>query len=223
MTGIQAYLALNPRPMPLETNWEKLRFVSVDLESTGLNPVRDSIVSMAGVGIANGTITIADQFTEVVPVQYNTASVTVHGITREESTEGKEESVAVEALLQWIGDGVIVGHHIQHDLTLLNTALERHHGIQLRNVAVDTMEAFLAIREAGGFPSREDPRGFSLDALCEFFDITPHDRHTASGDAFLTALVFLRILKQAGKIGQWNLHDLRAWNAGQACPWNRAN
>ena len=37
---------------------------------------------------------------------------------------------------------------------------------------------------------------FSLDVLCKEFKIPKHDRHTASGDAFITALLFLKILSK---------------------------
>jgi DNA polymerase-3 subunit epsilon len=43
--------------------------------------------------------------------------------------------------------------------------------------------------------------GFELDDLCRRFDITMHDRHTASGDAFLTAQVFLRLHRLAVRAG----------------------
>jgi DNA polymerase III subunit epsilon len=35
--------------------------------------------------------------------------------------------------------------------------------------------------------------------LCELFGVTPHDRHTASCDAFITARIFLRLLRLAAK------------------------
>jgi DNA polymerase-3 subunit epsilon len=44
--------------------------------------------------------------------------------------------------------------------------------------------------------------GFTLDALCQMFNITAHDRHTAGGDAFLTAQVFLRLLRAAQSVGR---------------------
>jgi DNA polymerase III epsilon subunit-like protein len=37
------------------------------------------------------------------------------------------------------------------------------------------------------------------------FGVIPHDRHTASGDAFLTAQVFLRLLRLAGRHGRTTL------------------
>ncbi|MFO7724498.1 MAG: 3'-5' exonuclease [Oceanipulchritudo sp.] len=218
--SLERYLRMNRFPASLETNWENSRFLCVDLESTGLDPQRDSIVSLAGIALRAGEIHLWDRISEILPVAYNTSSVTVHGITREESVDGLDEPSALAAFLDWIADGVIVGHHIQHDLTLLNSALRRHFSTELRNAALDTMESFLALSKAGGFASRPAPEGYSLDALCNYFDIVPHDRHTAWGDAFLAAQIQLRILKEAGKIGQWNLKDLRAWYANEPFPFN---
>jgi DNA polymerase III epsilon subunit-like protein len=77
----------------------------------------------------------------------------------------------------------------------------------------------MTVREAGGFKGDDWPERHSLDALCERFGITPHDRHTALGDAFLTAQILLRVLKEAGKLGMWNLEDLHAWYADQPFPF----
>ena len=51
-------------------------------------------------------------------------------------------------------------------------------------------------------------RHFTLDALCEMFDVIPHDRHTASGDAFLTAQVLLRLLRLAARHGRTTLASI---------------
>ena len=45
-------------------------------------------------------------------------------------------------------------------------------------------------------------RSFTLDAVREMFGVIPHDRHTASGDAFLTSQVFLPLLKPAARHGE---------------------
>lgn len=214
--AVQRYLSVNRYPLSLLSNWESFRFVCIDSESTGLDPRKDRIVSLGGIGVVNDEITIWDQFSAVLPVSYNTASVTVHGITREESASGMEEPVALEHLLEWLQDGVLVGHHLQHDLTLINQALNRHFGMCLRNVAVDTMEAFHAVSEAGGFRKYPSPQGRGLDALCQLFEIVPHDRHTALGDAYLTAHILVRILKEAARFECWNLQEIRAWHGDQA-------
>jgi DNA polymerase-3 subunit epsilon len=223
MSGLHNYLEANRYRLSTRASWEKFRFVSIDSESTGLDPRKDAIISLAGVGVYEGEICLWDQFSVILPIAYNTSSVTVHGITREEAASGLEEPEALEQFLDWLRDGVIVGHHIQHDLTLLNTALQRQFSMQLRNVVIDTMEAYLTVARHGGFADQEPPSGYSLDALCAHFQITPHDRHTALGDSFLTAQVLLRILKEAGKRGQWNLQDLHAWYADQPFPFEAGN
>ncbi len=223
MDRLQKYKELNKSRLSLSGNWEKFRFVCVDSESTGFDPERDSLVSLAGVGVCEGEICLYDEFSIVVPVAYNTSAVTVHGITREAAAEGVEESEALLQFLDWIADGVIVGHHIQHDLKLINVACLRHFGYPLKNVCVDTLEAFLKIKQLGGFASIEESQHYTLDALCEIFSIVPHDRHTALGDAFLTAQILLRILKEAGKLSMWNLEDLCAWYADEEIPVNGGN
>lgn len=208
--SVQAYRATISPALPLHSNWESLRFACLDTESTGFDPHRDRIVSISGIGLTAGEIHLTDQFSVILPVAYNTASVTVHGITREASAAGTEEPVALGAFLGWLKDGILVGHHIQHDLKLLNNALHRHYQLSLGNLVIDTAETYFAIREAGGFQGKSDPDGHSLDAFCRLFGIVPHDRHTASGDAFLTAQILLRLLKEAANRGCWNLEDLKA-------------
>ncbi|TAE45852.1 MAG: hypothetical protein EAZ89_21065, partial [Bacteroidetes bacterium] len=54
------------------------------------------------------------------------------------------------------------------------------------------------------FPLEE----YDLDTLCRRFDIRPGDRHTAWGDAMLTAQLFLKLLKIKEKEGKGVLRDL---------------
>ena len=221
MDRVLKYSELLRNRLSLESNWEKFRFVCIDSESTGLDPNKDRLISLAGVGVMEGDICLYDEFSIVMPIAYNTSSVTVHGITREAAAHGIEEPEALLQFLDWLADGVIVGHHIQHDLTLINNACQRHFGQKLRNVAMDTMEAYLRIKEFGGFTDSPDDERFSLDALCQRFNIVPHDRHTALGDAFLTAQILLRVLKEAGKFGLWNLDDLHVWYADELFPYGK--
>jgi DNA polymerase-3 subunit epsilon len=51
-------------------------------------------------------------------------------------------------------------------------------------------------------------QGFTLDGLCQMFGVVAHDRHTAGGDAFLTAQIFLRLLRAAKGVGRDTLAEL---------------
>ncbi len=121
----------------------------------------------------------------------------MHGITRDEARAGLDEPEALERFLDYLRDGVIVGHHIGHDIGTLDAGYEREWGFQLKNRSLDTMDLTLHLERDGAFHGRPPIRHFTLDSLCEMCGVEPHDRHTASGDAFLTAQVFLRLLKLA--------------------------
>jgi len=191
-----------------ETPVSDVRFVVLDTETTGLDPRRDRLITIGAVAVKDGEILLEDSFEALLCMDYNHASVTVHGITRDETNEGMEEAEALELFLGYLRDGVIVGHHIGHDVQTLNVAYQRHFNMQLRNRALDTMDLTLHLNDDGAFADRPMAQGFTLDALCEMFGIAPHDRHTAGGDAFITAQVFLRLLRAARKAGRTSVASI---------------
>jgi DNA polymerase-3 subunit epsilon len=188
-----------------DTPIDQIRFVVLDSETTGLNPRTDRIVTIGAVAVQAGEILIEDGFSALLKVSHNTSAVPVHGVTRDESRGGIEEPEALERFLDYVRDGVIVGHHIGHDIGTFDAGYERHWGAHLLNHSLDTMDLTLHLERDGAFAGRPPIRQFTLDALCEMFGVVPHDRHTASGDAFITAQVFLRLLKLAGRHGRIEL------------------
>jgi DNA polymerase-3 subunit epsilon len=186
----------------------RVRFVALDTETTGLDPRRDKIITIGAVVVQGGEILLEDAFEVLLKVAYNNSSVTVHGITRDEAVEGMEESEAIALFLDYLLDGVIVGHHIGHDIAALNCACERHFNLTLSNRSLDTMDLTLHLNDDGAFRGIPMADGFSLDALCDMFGVVPHDRHTAGGDAFITAQIFLRLLRAARTVGRTTLDSL---------------
>ena len=193
----------------------EVRFVALDTETTGFDSRRDKLITIGAVAIRDGQIELEDSCELLLRIPHNLASVVVHGITRDATRDGMEESEALEVFLPFLQDGVIVGHHIGHDIQFLNAACERHFGLKLRNRFLDTMDLTLRLKDAGAF--QNVPEVFSLDALCDFFGVLPHDRHTAGGDAFLTAQIFLRLLRRAEASGYSSLASLCApFESGEA-------
>lgn len=192
---------------------DQIRFVVLDTETTGLDPRKDSIVTIGAVAVEEGDICLDDQFQALIQIQYNTSSVVVHGITREDSEkDGVDEVEALRKFLGYLRDGVIVGHHIGFDVDILSEHCERHFGFRLQNRSLDTMELTLHLEDAGVFgkpyTDGDAPRDFSLDGLCERFGVPPHDRHTATGDAYITAQIFVKLLRHAARNGRRTLGTL---------------
>jgi DNA polymerase-3 subunit epsilon len=188
-----------------ETPIEQVRFVVLDSETTGLDHRTDRIITIGAVAVCAHEIVLEDSFDALLKVAENTSAVTVHGITREKALGGLEEQDALIRFLDYLRDGVIVGHHIGHDIGTLDAGYDRGWGFHTLNRSLDTMDLTLHLERDGAFAGRPPIRSFTLDALCDQFDVIPHDRHTASGDAFITAQVFLRLLRLAARHGRTTL------------------
>jgi len=205
---IQTYLGAFDASWTDDTPIEAVRFVALDTETTGPDPKRDRVITIGAVAIRDGEIDLADSIEAMLKVAHNQAAVTVHGVTRDEASEGLDERDAVRHLLAYLRDGVIVGHHIGFDIEVLDRACQRHFQVSLANRWLDTMDLTLHLQDSGAFASGRAPAGFSLDALCDLFGVEPRDRHTAGGDAFITALIFLRLQRLARHHGRRRLADL---------------
>ena len=184
---------------------DDVRFVVLDSETTGLNPATDRIITIGAMAVLDGEIRLDDAFDALIRIERNTSAVTVHGVTRDQALEGVDEQAALERFVEYLRDGVIVGHHIGHDIATLDAACQRHWGFRLDNRSLDTMDLTLHLERDGAFAGRPPIRQFTLDALCGMFGVVPHDRHTAAGDAFMTAQVFLRLLRLARRFGRQTL------------------
>jgi DNA polymerase-3 subunit epsilon len=175
------------------------RYVVFDCETTGLDPAKDGILTIGAVAVRDGEIRLDDEFDAILTDWRMTSAVLVHGITPAEAASGESEEQAVNKFLDYVGDAVLVGHHVGFDQKIVAHAARRL-GRDLANPALDTMRIALALEERGAFEGREI-RGFDLDNLGTLFDVEPHDRHTASGDAFITAQIFIRLERMARKAG----------------------
>jgi DNA polymerase-3 subunit epsilon len=192
-----------------DTPVDQVRFVVLDSETTGFSPVLDRILTIGAVVVQDGEIRLDDSFDALLRVTGDVGPVDVHGVTPEQSRGGHDESEALERFLGYLRDGVIVGHHIGHDVSMLDAGLERMGAdVRLLNRALDTADLTLFLNQDGAFADVKLPGHITLDTLADLFGVVPHDRHTASGDAFITALIFLRLLKLAARHGRTSLGSI---------------
>ena len=164
------------------------RFVVFDTETTGLDARSDVILSIGAIGICGNSIVVNDHLELFVEQSiFKRESVTIHGILKEGKEKKLTETEAVVQFLDFIKDSTLVGHHVRFDVSMVNAALQRMGLGKLKNRSMDTD---LMYQKFKGLP--EDQHS-GLDELCRVFKIQKSDRHTAAGDAFITALIFLRL------------------------------
>ncbi|MFI0490264.1 PolC-type DNA polymerase III [Flavobacterium sp.] len=168
------------------------RFVVLSTETSGLNPNTDVITSIGSFGIINNTIFIGDNF-EAVLLQYKFFHD--NGLTNEFVVESKMKKIgepeAIQAFIEFIGNSVLVGHHIDFDVEMINASLERLGCGRLKNQALDIDIMYRKLQDISN-------KQFSLDELCEIYKIPKSDHNSSSEDAYKIALLFLKLKSRLG-------------------------
>lgn len=172
-----------------------LTFVVFDTETTGLQPSQgDQIVQVGAVRVVNGRILSGESFNRIVnpgrPIPLE--SIRFHGITDDMARDKPPLGVVLPQFKAYASDSVLVAHNAAFDLKFLRMR-EREFGVRFDNPVLDTMmlSSFLDGAEAG----------HSLDDICDRFGIEITDRHTALGDAIVTAAVLLRQIEMLEERG----------------------
>lgn len=188
------YLALFDRKKQKEFE-SNPRFVAFDTETTGFDFEKDRVLSIGAVAIKNNSINVADQIEVYLEQEvFNQDTVEIHGIRKNADLDQVSEEKALQWFLEFIGDAILVAHHARFDTQMINKALKRQGLGVLKNKVLDTSTLFKHTKHQ---VYRNDfNRAYSLEELCRDLKISESDRHTASGDAFITALAFLKIISR---------------------------
>lgn len=180
-----------------------IRFVVFDTETTGLNTKTDRILSIGCVAISELKIKVADQLESYVNQDhFNAKTVKIHGLLKNGTQHKLNEEDAIIQFLDYIKDSVLVAHHAAFDVAMINNALKRLNLPKLKNKVLDTGHLFQKTKLD---TSKEH---FGLDDLSKRFNIPLHDRHTASGDAYITAVLFLKLVAKLNAKKDQKLKDL---------------
>jgi len=171
------------------------RWVVVDVETSGLNALEDSLIAIGALAVTAGQIDLADSF-EVVLRQDAPSTgdnIEVHGIGGTEQMGGEEPRAALRGFLEFIGDDPLVAFHARFDAMVLGRAvrreLRRPFDARWLDVA-DVAPLAWPGRAAGG-----------LDPWLQALDIPMAYRHRAIVDCLGTAQLFLALLPEAPRLG----------------------
>jgi DNA polymerase-3 subunit epsilon len=179
----------------LSQDIDAVRFVVLDTETTGFDYINDRILCIGALVLQNNTINIQDSFEIFIEQEhYDKSTAKIHGILKEWIVSRPSELEALQQFLLFLGDSIIIAHHTYFDITMINNALERNGLPKLKNKTLDTAVLYKKTLIKSYLLERKDT--YSLDELADKFDISKKDRHTAIGDAYITAIAFLKILSK---------------------------
>lgn len=190
---VAAYLDATSSRLPRKAPVADTRFVVIDSETSGFDIQNNRILSLAMAEISEGRLHIAKSrsWTVFQPGAILNKAVAIHGILPAETASGRPEQEVLLEFLPRIHGAILVGHHVGFDIAMINAALQRHFRVTLRNPTLDTAAFAMTSIEAfakTAYPGQNEP---TLDEVCVQCKIAPLERHTAEGDTFATAQIFL--------------------------------
>ncbi|MEL6768908.1 MAG: 3'-5' exonuclease [Pseudomonadota bacterium] len=172
-----------------ETALRDLCFVVFDTETTGLSTSTDDVVQIGAVRVLNGRIVPGEVFDSYVdpgrPIP--PASTKIHHVSDADVAGAPDFAAAGRAFHAFARGSVLVAHNAPFDLAFFRR-YEEAMGVEWAHPVLDTV-----LISAMTFGITEE---HSLDALCERLEvpIPPEARHSALGDALVTAEVLVRLL-----------------------------
>jgi len=171
-----------------------VRFIAFDTETTGFNYKEDRVLSIGAIAINEGAIDVSDQLELYLEQEvFSPDTVEIHGIRKNNNFDTISETEAVEMFIKYIGNSVLIAHHADFDKRMINMVLKRQGLGVLKNKFLDTGTLFNRTKHQV-YRNHRANNHYSLDELCNDLKISKSDRHTASGDAFITAIAFLKII-----------------------------
>lgn len=174
-----------------ETPWREARYAVVDLETTGLDPRGDEIISFAAVPIDEGRVIAGGaRATFVRPERMPGAeTIRIHGLRPSDLMDAPALADALGVILEALAGRVLVAHAAWVERGFLAPALKGA-GVRLGERTLDTAVLIRHVLPAERLPAEG---AVSLSDAARALGLPVHSPHVAEGDALTTAQLFLAL------------------------------
>lgn len=167
--------------------------VSLDLETTGLDPDTDRILSIGMVTVRHMAVHLDSAWHRLVQASRDIpeTSAVIHRITDDQSAQGLPLKQVIPELLEHLAGRVLLAHHAAIEQQFIDTACRSLYGSGFLSPLIDTEVLARRRLERRNQPYR--PGDLRLSSLRERYQLPRYTAHHALSDALATAELFLAI------------------------------
>lgn len=166
--------------------------ISLDCETTGLDVKSADILSIGAVKVKGNRVLTSERLDIKLkpPKSLTGDSIKVHKIRAADLADGIELDVALEQVLEFVGNRPILGYYVNYDIRMLDKFIRPKYGFGLPCKAIELSHVYHDIIKWRSVGGNVDLR---FDTISKSLDIPMLERHTALGDAITVALMYVRL------------------------------
>ena len=167
--------------------------VAIDCETTGLDPRRDDIVTVAAVPIRGSRIVASGRFEAMVKpeAKMKAEAIKVHRLREGDVAGGRTMEEALPQLLRFIGSRPLVGYYLEFDVAMINKHARRLLGIELPNRRIEVSGLYYERKYGDAPPGVQADLRFA--AILADLGLPILDQHDAFSDALMTAMMYVAL------------------------------
>lgn len=184
-----AYAFLFDPPPPGE-------WVSIDCETTGLDRLKDHIISIGAVPIRDGRICTSERLELLIRpdadrAPFKAESVRIHQLREADVAEhGLDPLEAARQVLHFIGSRPLVGYYLEFDVAMLNRLVAPLIGIPLPQEQIEVSGLYYDLRYRQNPDAHIDLR---MDVMMSALELPQRTAHNPVNDATMAALAFVKL------------------------------
>jgi DNA polymerase-3 subunit epsilon len=172
--------------------YDEPELVSLDLETTSLDPKSAEILSIAAVPVRGRQVILSERFERMVRTNaaIDREAVKFHRLLPSDVEHGMPAKQAALEFVDWLGERPLLGYCIGFDCMMVERAAQWGGGGLLDGRRFDIREIY---RRRVLQRNPDDHPAQALDDILAALDVPAVGRHTAVGDATAVAVAFLTL------------------------------
>ncbi|MCY3035522.1 MULTISPECIES: type I-E CRISPR-associated endoribonuclease Cas2e [Aerococcus] len=167
---------------------EQLSYIIIDIETTGLDPLKDSIIEIAALAIKNGEIVkefdCLVNYEGILPLEITSLTGIADQLLKK---EGQKLEDVLKDFKAFIGEADLVGYNISFDIKFINYHLKQLKLPKLNNKSIDLMSF---VKKEKLFLSN-----YKLETALPAYGINEEVPHRALADVHLIYRLALKVNK----------------------------